>query len=359
MSEKILVAISGGVDSAVAAALLKKEGHLLTAVTMKICDCKASSDLSPKHHGCYGMDKSGEIADACRVAEYLEIPRHVLDLCREFEKEDLSGCVSGYRQGLTPNPCIYCNPRVKFGALVEAAGRAGLDFQKIATGHYARTEYQEGSGRYLLKKGIDPRKDQSYFLSFLNQQQLGMAVFPLGGYTKTKVREIAREMYLPVAPDRPESQDFTAGDYQDLLPDSTPGPIVDAYGRKLGLHSGISRYTVGQHKGMNLPGQEKLYVIKIIPEENMLVVGTEAELLRKGFMAGNLNWIAVEALSSTTEAEVKIRSGAKPAKALLEPHGALVRVIFDAPQKGIAPGQAAVFYKGDVMLGAGIINREP
>jgi tRNA-specific 2-thiouridylase len=165
-------------------------------------------------------------------------------------------------------------------------------------------------------------------------------------------------MHLPIAPDRPESQDFTAGGYQNLLPASPPGPIVDVHGGKLGLHSGISHYTVGQHKGINLPGSEKLYVVKIIPEENTLVVGTETDLLRKELLAGNLNWIAMEALSSMIEAEVKIRSGAKPAKALLEPQGALVRVVFNEPQKGIAPGQAAVFYRGDVVLGAGIICPE-
>ncbi len=354
MPEKILVAVSGGVDSAVAAALLKEAGHCLAAVTMKICDCEQSSDALQIRRGCYGTDKSGDIADARRVAEYLGIPFHVIDLCREFENEILSEFVAGYKQGRTPNPCIYCNQRIKFDALAKAAERAGLDFGKIATGHYACVDFESSSGRYILKKGMDAVKDQAYFLSFLNQRQLGRAVFPLGAYTKAQVRKMAAEMHLPVS-DKPESQDFATEGYQSLLPDAPPGPVVDIQGKKLGMHSGISRYTIGQHKGLNLPGQDKLYVIKIMPEENTVVVGVEKNLLRKELMAGNLNWIAFASLSSAVEAEVEIRSRAEPAKALLEPQGDMVRVIFDEPQKGIAPGQAAVFYRGDVVLGAGII----
>ncbi|RJO62516.1 MAG: tRNA 2-thiouridine(34) synthase MnmA [Dehalococcoidia bacterium] len=358
MPEKILVALSGGVDSAVAAAILKKAGHQLTAVTMKICVHEEPSGSPQARHGCYGLGESEDIEDARRVAAYLEIPFHVLDLCREYENEVLSEFISGYEHGRTPNPCVYCNPRIKFGALVEAAEKAELEFQRMATGHYARTEYDTTSHRYLLKRGADPKKDQSYFLAFLNQRQLSRAVFPLGGYTKPQVRQIASEMALPVS-DKPESQDFVSGGYQSLLPDSPPGPVIDKSGRKLGTHSGISRYTIGQHKGLDLPGREKLYVVKILPQENTLVVGGEEDLLHKELTATGLNWIAVEGLSGAARVEAKIRSGAQAAPALLEPLGVDVRVVFDAPQKGITPGQAAVFYQGDVVLGAGIICEVP
>ena len=280
MSEKLLVALSGGVDSAVAAAILKKEGYDLTAVTMKICANEESSGGPAARHGCYGAGESEDIEDARRVADFLSIPFTVIDLCHEYEDEVLSEFISGYKQGRTPNPCVYCNPRIKFGAMVQAAQKAGLEFQKMATGHYAKTEFAPASGRYLLKKGIDPKKDQSYFLAFLSQQQLSRAVFPLGGYTKPQVRQMAVEMHLPVS-DKPESQDFVSGGCEELLPETPPGPVMDKYGRVLGTHNGISRYTIGQHKGLNLTGGQKLYIIRIIPESNTILVGDEADLLKR------------------------------------------------------------------------------
>jgi tRNA-specific 2-thiouridylase len=290
------------------------------------------------------------------VAAFLDIPFHVLDLCKEYEAQVLSEFISGYKEGRTPNPCIYCNPRIKFGAMVEAAEKAGLDFQIMATGHYARTEYDPAIARYILKKAIDPKKDQSYFLSFLNQRQLSHVIFPLGGYTKPHVRKIASEMELPVC-DKQESQDFVSGGYQSLLPSDLPsGPVTDKAGKILGTHNGISRYTIGQHKGLNLSGQEKLYVTKIVPEESTIVVGPEEDLLRKELVATNLNWIAIERLSSGTNIHAKIRSSGQLVPAWIEPQGCNARVVFESSQKGITPGQAAVFYSGDIVLGAGIID---
>ncbi len=356
MAEKMLVALSGGVDSAVAAAILKKAGYDLTAVTMKICASETQEAKPSARHGCYGPGETEDLEDAGRVAEYLGIPFHILDLCEAYKTEVLSEFISGYTQGRTPNPCVYCNQRVKFGAMVEAAEQAGLEFDSMATGHYARTYFEPAGGRYLLQKGVDSKKDQSYFLSFLNQRQLSRAVFPLGAFTKQQVRQIASEMFLPVS-DKPESQDFVSGGYHSLFPeDERPGPITDGKGKVLGIHKGISRYTIGQHKGLELPGQEKLYVIKIIAETNTLVVGEEEALFRNELIASGLNWIAFDGLTKSTRVEARIRSGASPAPALLEPRGNEAGVIFDQPQKGVTPGQAVVFYDGDTVLGAGIIN---
>jgi len=357
MPEKILVALSGGVDSAVAAAILKKAGYSLTAVTMKICAGEDASSPAQRH-GCYGPGESEDIEDARRVADFLGIPFTVVDLCREYEQDVLAEFISGYAHGQTPNPCVYCNPRIKFGALVVAAEKAGLDFTRVATGHYAKVEYDESKGRHLLKKGADHKKDQSYFLAFLNQRQLSRAIFPLGGYTKPQVRQMALEMALPVS-DKVESQDFVSGGYQSLLPDSPSGPVIDKSGRKLGMHSGISRYTIGQHRGLNLPVQEKLYVIRIIPEKNTLVVGAEEDLLRKELVATDLNWIAIENLSSRIKIQARIRSSAEATPAWIELQGSNVRVMFDSVQKGITPGQAVVFYDDDTVVGAGIISDSP
>ena len=359
MPEKILMALSGGVDSAVAAALLKQAGHELICVTMRICSCDAVVSDENMHHGCYGMDKTADINDAQRVARHLGTPIHVIDLCDAYEKDVLDEVIAGYSHGRTPNPCIYCNPRIKFGALVESAQKAGLQFEHIATGHYAKVEYDSTRRRYLLKKGVDEQKDQSYFLSFLNQGHFKRVLFPLGCYSKPQVRNLAAEMGLPV-PDKPESQDFVSGGYHGLLHDiGQPGPIVDAQGCQLGTHRGIAHYTIGQHKGLDMSQHEKLYVVKILPEANTIVVGREEDLFKREFVVRCLNWIAIDAPSSALRAEVKIRSKSLFAEATIEPQVDDVRVIFDVPQKCITPGQAAVFYHDDVVLGAGIIDSVP
>ncbi|MCL2679583.1 MAG: tRNA 2-thiouridine(34) synthase MnmA [Dehalococcoidia bacterium] len=350
---KILVGLSGGVDSATAAALLQRAGHDLTAVTMQICGGGSGSTL--KRRGCYGAGKSGDIDDARKVAAHLGIPFKVLDLSREYEKEVLEEFRAGYAAGRTPNPCVRCNPRIKFGALLDEARAAKLEFDRFATGHYANVEFNAETGRFLLKKATDGKKDQSYFLSFLNQRQISLALFPLGGYAKAQVRKMAAEMGLPVS-DKPESQDFASGGCDDIFPNTPPGPVMDVYGRMLGEHRGISHYTIGQRKGLCIPGGDKLYVVRIVPESNAIIVSDEDALMASTMSVTNLNWIAVEKPAEHIRAEVKIRSSAAPAAALLHsPQADRMAVTFDCPQRGIAPGQAAVFYQDDIVLGAGII----
>ncbi|MCL2140916.1 MAG: tRNA 2-thiouridine(34) synthase MnmA [Dehalococcoidia bacterium] len=356
MSQTVLMALSGGVDSAFAAALLKKDKYELIGVSMRVCKEEIPGIVGSKRHGgCYGTDKRRDIEDARGVAEFLKIPFYEFDLCQEFESRVLSEFIAGYEHGLTPNPCIYCNPRIKFGALVQAAESKGLQFNSFATGHYAQVEYDISCGRYLLKKGKDSQKDQSYFLGLLNQEQLKRALFPLGGYNKQQVRNLAREMGIPIA-DKPESQDFVSGGYQRLLSNAgAPGPIVDKYARQIGTHNGIARYTIGQHKGLNIATSQKLFVVRILAESNTIVVGEEKDLFQEKLFVRDLNWVAIAGLSHPLAVEVRIRSHTESAEAIIEPWGEMVKVVFEKAQKGVAPGQAAVFYRRDVILGAGII----
>ena len=354
--ETIAVGMSGGVDSCVAAALLKEQGRRVMGVTMKLWSGDAPN-LPGVRGACYGPGEAEDIALAAEVARDLGIPFHILDLHDAYEREVLDFVRLEYACGRTPNPCVRCNHIVKFGGLVEAARRAGLEFSHFATGHYARVAYDEARGRWALRKGADPLKDQSYFLSGLSQDQLARALFPLGGMTKTRVREKARTLGLKTH-NRPESQDFIEGDIGNMLHiPSSPGPILDAAGHVLGEHKGISFYTVGQRKGLGLAAADPLYVLSIDGSRNALVVGPKALLSSAGLIARDVNWIALDGLSRPLRAGVRIRSTHREAAALLEPMGdGRVRVRFDEPQSAVAPGQAAVFYDGDWVLGGGIIE---
>ena len=353
---KVAVAMSGGVDSSVAAALLKDRGHEVSGVTMRICN-KADFAEKSSQHGCYGPGEKESIEDARRVAEDLGIPSRTFDLVDVYRTEVLDYFEREYRAGKTPNPCLICNCKVKFGALLRQAEESGIEFDYFATGHYARTGYDANNRRYLLKQAKDSAKDQSYFISMLSQQQLSRLILPIGDYTKAEVREIAADFNL-VTRDKPESQDFVAGGYSSLIEPMPPGPIMDRQKNILGEHRGITRYTVGQRKGLGIQTKKPLYVTEIDAENNAIIVGTIEEAYSDEFTVSGLNWIAIEKLEQPVQAKVKIRNAHQAAAATLTPvEDDSVLVKFEKPQRAITPGQAAVFYSKDIVLGSGVIER--
>ena len=352
---KVAAAMSGGVDSSVAAALLKERGYQVTGITMKIWDGEYSPERI-RRHGCYGPGEAEDIEDARRVARTLGIDFCVFDLAHEYRREVLDYFYHEYRSGRTPNPCLRCNRTVKFGALLDRARESGLQFDYFATGHYARVEHDRIRHRYLLKKAVDPGKDQSYFLCFLSQEQLAISLFPVGNYTKEEVREMASEFGLAVR-DKPESQDFVAGGYASLLGAGKPGPILDKDRNILGEHRGIQLYTIGQRKGLGISAREPLYVTNIDAAENAIIVGNRDELYRDGLTACGLNWIAIEGLDGPVKVRARIRNAHKEADAVVLPLGRdRVSVQFEEPQMAITPGQAVVFYDGDIVIGGGTIE---
>ncbi len=355
--KRVLVAMSGGVDSSVAAALLKEEGYAVIGVTMKIWEGEAFRG-EIRRHGCYGPGEERDIEDARRVAGILGVPFHVLDLKREYKSQVLDYLCREYLSGRTPNPCIRCNRWVKFEALGKKVRDSGIKFDYFATGHYAQVEYDKSKFRYLLKKGKDLTKDQSYFLFNLSQEQLGHTLFPLGNYTKEEVRGISQALGLG-ASNKPESQNFITGGYFQLVAaESKPGPILDRQGNALGQHQGIPFYTVGQRRGLGVSVGERLYVVAIEQERNAIVVGTKKEVYEDELIASDLNWIAVERLWQPVEVKAKIRYLHKEAEAEITPlDGGKVRLKFKEPQMAIAPGQAVVFYDRDVVMGGGKIER--
>jgi len=348
--------MSGGVDSSVAAALLKKPGNQVSGITMIIWDGEDDSGET-KRHGCYGPGEAEDVADARRVARTLGIEFYVYDLTQEYQAEVLDYFRQEYLSGRTPNPCLRCNHRVKFAALLSKAQDSGVEFDRFATGHYARVAYDENTHRYLLKKARDSSKDQSYFLSFLSQEQLGHSLFPLGEYTKEEVRRMAADFGLEVK-NKPESQDFVAGGYTSLLGAAQPGPILDKRGNALGEHRGIQFHTVGQRRGLGISAKEPLYVTDIDPEKNAIIVGNKEDVYRNELIATGLNWIAIEDLERPIKVRARIRYVHEEAEAVVSP---LVRdrvsVKFEEPQMAITPGQAVVFYDGDIVIGSGTIEK--
>ena len=351
---KILVGLSGGVDSTVAALILKEQGHEVIGATMSIWGKNGMALKNGGHDACYGPKEKEDIEAASKIAKKLGIPYHVFDCVEQYEKIVLENFKSEYLDGRTPNPCIWCNALIKFGALPKIAKMNGIDFDKFATGHYARVE--EENGRFLLKRGVVPNKDQSYFLYRLKQEQLSQIILPLGSYSKDEIRNIARNAGLEVA-DKPDSQDFYDGDYNELLGVSEKeGNIVDTSGKVLGKHKGIWNYTVGQRKGIGISASEPMYVLELRKNTNEVVIGPIDKTFKNALNAVNLNWIAIDELKEERFASAKFRSTQQPSPVVVVPTSSGIKVKFENPQKSIAIGQSVVLYDSDIVLGGGIID---
>jgi len=351
---KVIVGLSGGVDSSVAALILKQQGHEVIGATMSIWGKDGMAAKSGHKNACYGPDEKEDIEQARKIAKQLDIPYYVFDCVEQYEKIVLDNFKSEYLQGRTPNPCVWCNALVKFGVLPHMARINGIEFDKFATGHYARVE--EANGRFLLKRGIAPHKDQSYFLYRLKQEQLSNVILPLGNYTKEQIRQIAKENNLEVA-EKPDSQDFYDGDYNELLGiEEKEGNIVDLNGKILGKHRGIWNYTIGQRKGIGISSTEPLYVLELRKNTNEVVIGPADKTFKQSLSTINLNWIAIDKPKESFKAAAKIRSTQQPVPVKVYPNGDSVEVVFDDMQKSIAIGQSVVFYDEDVVLGGGIID---
>lgn len=352
---KILVGLSGGVDSSVAALILKQQGHDVVGATMSIWGKDGMAAKSGHKNACYGPDEKEDIEEARKIAAQIDIPYYVFNCVEQYEQIVLDNFKSEYIQGRTPNPCVWCNALVKFGVLPLIAKENGIEFDKFATGHYARVE--EKDGRFLLKRGIAPHKDQSYFLYRLKQEQLKNIILPLGNYTKDQIRKIAKDNGLEVA-EKPDSQDFYDGDYNELLGvKEKDGNIVDLDGKVLGHHKGIWNYTIGQRKGIGVSATEPLYVLELRKDTNEVVIGPADKTFKKELTAVNLNWIAFDKLENERKVYAKIRSTQQPTPVTITPNGDNVDVVFDELQKSIAIGQSVVFYDEDVVLGGGVINK--
>lgn len=356
MKQRVVVAMSGGVDSSTTAWLLREKGYEVIGATM----CIGMMDQAQGGPiRCCGL---ADIEDARRVALQCEIPFYVFHLREEFEKEVIQYFCKEYVQGRTPNPCILCNEKVKFGSFLKKALELEADF--IATGHYVRVDYDTGRGCYLLKKGVDRRKDQSYVLFSLTQSQLHHTLFPLGAFRKEEVRRRAFQLGLRVH-DKPESQEvcfIQDSSYHSFLSERLkewiePGPIVDRKGNVLGRHKGIPFYTIGQRKGLRLAKGKPLYVIGIDREDNAIIVGGEEEAYSDTFIVDSVNWIIPQKKISPLNAQVKIRYNHPASEAIISSKGEReLEVKFKTPQKAITPGQAAVFYDGEIVLGGGWIK---
>jgi tRNA-specific 2-thiouridylase len=365
---KIAVAMSGGVDSSAAAAILQEAGHELVGFTMQLWNQRRG--LSLDEHGeplpsrCCSLD---DVYDARRVAEDLGFPFYVLNLERDFERDVVEPFVESYLAGETPIPCVACNSRLKFAALDRMALSVGCE--KVATGHYARVRFDEGANRYRLLRGRDARKDQTYFLWELTQEQLSRSMFPLGEMSKAEARAAARRRGLNVA-EKQESQEICFvpdGDYAGFIDryleaggkeDAKPvrGEIVDAGGEVVGEHEGVHRYTVGQRRGLGISRQLPLYVVRVEAERNRVVVGGADELLSSEFDAAGVNWVAFDEPHADVRADVRIRYRHAEAPATVTPlGGGRGRIRFDEPQRAVTPGQATVFYRGEEVLGGGWI----
>lgn len=348
--------MSGGVDSSVAALLLKEQGYQVCGISMKNWDGPITP-VQTRHHACYGPGEKEDMEDAARVARKLGIDFHVFDLSQEFKTEVLDYFYNEYLQGRTPNPCPRCNQRIKFDVLLEKAKRSGIEYDYFASGHYARVEYSESRQRYIIRKARDLKKDQSYFLSFLTQGQLGNMILPLSNYTKKEVRKIASDSCLGLS-HKQESQDFVDGSYHSLMEETQPGPVLNKYGEKIGEHRGIQFYTIGQRRGLGISSDKPQYVIDINRENNAVIIGNREELYRGEFTASGVNWIAIPELKEEITVKARIRYLHNEAEATVTPlKEDMVHINFQEPQMAITPGQTVVFYEDDILIGGGTIEK--
>lgn len=362
MTKKVMVAMSGGVDSSAAAFLLKQQGCEIIGATLKLIADSMVAGNDVRTRTCCSLD---DVADARSIAHLLGFKHYVFNMGSLFEQAVIRRFADSYSKGETPNPCIDCNRFIKFSKMLERARM--LDFDYIATGHYARTAYDETTGRYLLKKARDATKDQTYVLYALTQDELAHTLFPLGDMTKDEVRAMAEQNNL-INARKPDSQDICFvpdGDYAAFLKTvlgirSEPGNFVDKNGKILGRHKGLVHYTIGQRKGLGLSFDRPQYVIRKDAVSNLVVLGDESELMQKQFRVGDLNWISIGQLDGPLAVAVKIRYSQQEVPATLLPVGdEQVQVAFDQPQRAVTPGQAAVFYLGDTVVGGGIILADP
>ena len=350
---RVVVAMSGGVDSSVAALLLARQGYEVIGVTLRLY-AEERSDAAPLSRGCCTLE---DIDDARRVCAAIGARHYVINAEREFRSAVIDHFLAEYERGRTPHPCIACNDMIKFSFLLDRA--LAMDADAIATGHYARAQ-RDANGTVRLLKAVDPTKDQSYVLFGLRQDQLQRLLLPVGGYAKSELRDLAREAGLGVA-DKPDSQDICfipAGDYRQFLTlhrEATPGEIVNVDGGVIGAHKGVDRYTVGQRRGIGIASDAPLYVVRLEPEARRVVVGPESALYAPGLTAEGVNWVQGTPPDGPVQATVKIRYKAAESPAIVEPTERGANVWFSDPQRAVTPGQAAVFYAGDELLGGGFI----
>jgi tRNA-uridine 2-sulfurtransferase len=369
---RVVVAMSGGVDSSVAAALLKEQGHEVIGIMLRLwSEPEVEGDDGIEHvaeNKCCSLESVG---DARRISQLLDIPFYMVNVEQPFKQTIVDYFYEEYINGRTPNPCLRCNRHIRFTLLLERALALGAEY--LATGHYVRVETDVLTGKRKLRKGVDAAKDQSYVLHVLNQHQLAHACFPLGGFTKPEVREMAAERGLPVA-SKAESQEIcfvAAGDYRGFMKRYTEstgaeapkqGPILDVSGQQVGTHQGLAYYTVGQRKGLGITSREPLHVLKLDPARNAVIVGEGQRLERDTFTVQQVNYLSGEVPAGPFEVNVRVRYKAPEVPAVVTPLGpTTAQITLARPQRAITPGQAAVFYggaTGDEVLGGGIIDSD-